>query len=414
MNTNLYNTPTPSPTQASGPGPGPKKRTPMMAFVLLFIGIALLVGVLVFAVTLGVLQQSKSNPQGQATGTPGVNGTVPPGTVPAATTSPYGFTILRHFTPDTVAYFKQLGVTWVRFQEDWSGIEPQPGQFNWSTLDATVQLANNSGIHIDFPLQLAPDWAKSQKCGGTAILPGPTEMAGFATAVAQRYNGKNKHGYIDSYEIGNEEFDEHLPLNKNIVAQSCSQQNFASFYGPVLKAGYQAIKAQSPNASVGMFGLWWSNIPHIQSYMTWLYQNGYGKYFDYANFHYYPCAGNPGIQGGNPMVTVAQVPSFNAEWQTMYAIMANHGDAHKPIWVTETGWTISSVNQSKRCIVSQQQQSQYMQYVLTQAANSHVVQHVFWYTINSKNDGMSITQFTSKLPSFTTLQQFIQQRPSWN
>lgn len=395
--------------------PAPNRSASPLAYILLFTGIALLVGVLVFGVTFTILQRSHSNtPQGNGTATSTTGGPIPVGTVQPSKTGPYGFTILRNFTPDTVTYFKELGVTWIRFQLDWGGIEPQRGQFDWSKLDAVVALANASGLHIDFPLQLAPDWALSQKCGSTPILPGPQEMAQYATAVAQRYNGQNGHGTIDSYEIGNEEFDEHLPSNRNTVTQNCSQVNFASFYGPVLKAGYEAIKAQAPNATVGMFGLWWSNIPHIRSYMTWLYQNGYGKYFDYGNFHYYPCAGNPNIQGGNPEVTVGDVPSFNNEWQTMYGIMAQNGDAGKPIWVTETGWTISGVNQSKRCIVSQQQQASYMQYVLTQSANSHVIEHVFWYTIDSKDDGMSITQFKNKLPSFNTLQQFIQQKPLWN
>ncbi len=396
---------------------GPKRSALPLVYILLFTGIALLIGVIVFAVTLGFLEHSQSSPStnnsnNTTTTTPGI--AVPVGTVQASKTGPYGFSIFRTLTPDTVSYFKELGVTWVRFQLNWNVIEPQKGQFDWSTLDSAVALANSSGIHIDFPLQLAPDWAKSQKCGNTPILPGPQEMAQYATAVAQRYNGQSGHGYIDSYEIGNEEFDAHLPRNKSIVAQNCAQVNFIGFYGPVLKAGYQAIKAQSPDATVGMFAIWWSNLPHIRSYMTWLYQNGYGKYFDYGNFHYYPCEGNPNIQGGDPSLNVGDVPSFNNEWQTMYSIMAQNGDAGKAIWVTETGWTISGVNQSKRCIVSQQQQAQYMQYVLTQSANSHVIEHLFWYTINAKDDGMSITQFSSKLPSFATLQQFIQQKPRWN
>src|SRR5205823_6023892 len=123
----------------------------------------------------------------------------------------------------------------------------------------------------------------------------------FAGVLAARYNGRNGHGYVDSFEIGNEEWDGYwggswantLPCRA------------ADYYGPVLKAGYQAVKAQSPTALVGMFGLWWMNTPHIQTYMTWLYQNGYGPYMDFANFHYYT--------GGAPSTTNGAPPSYDLE-----------------------------------------------------------------------------------------------------
>ncbi len=399
----------------SDPGPVPGRPRTRIAILLAFVGVCILVGVLVFAISYGVVQQNHPQAGASPTSSPAPGRQPIPGTVSPSQTGPYGFTILRRLTPETIAYLKELRITWVRYQLDWAHIEAQPGQFDWSELDSAVSLVNASGMHIDFPLQLAPDWALSQTCGGKPLLPGAKEMTQYASALAQRYNGRNGHGYIDSYEIGNEEFDEHLPRNKKIVASNCSQVNFVSFYGPVLKAGYQAIKSQSPQALVGMAAIWWVNTPHIRSYLDWLYQNGYGDYFDYANFHYYPCAGNPNTAApGNPTITDGDRPSFDLEWQTFHEIMAQYGDSRKPVWVTETGWAISNINQAQRCIVSPEQQAQFMSYLLTEAAKSHVVQQLFWYTIDLKNDGMSITQFSNKLPGFYTLQRFIQQQPLWN
>ena len=316
---------------------------------------------------------------------------------------PYGVTVLDILGPQTITDLQQLGVHWVRYQMDWEAIEPQPGQYHWQQLDAALTLANAHGIRVTFPLQGAPTWALSQVCTGRPRLPGANEMARFAAAVAQRYDGQHGHGYIDSYEVGNEEFD-NIWTGDWLGSLSCRQPDL---YGPVLKAAYTAIKAQSPHALVGMFGLWWENMQHIRSYMNWLYQNNYGSYFDFANYHYYVC-------NNDPAVTVETQPSFNEEWQTIHDMMARSGDGNKPIWVTEVGWPINSTGQSAQCIVTPQIQANYLRYVLNQASASHVVTHVFWYTVDRGTDGMSLTQDGRKLPAFSTLQQMVQHQPLWS
>src|SRR6266566_3421646 len=120
---------------------------------------------------------------------------------------PYGVTVLDILGPQTITDLQQLGVHWVRYQMDWEAIEPQPGQYHWQQLDAALTLANAHGIRVTFPLQGAPTWALSQVCTGRPRLPGANEMARFAAAVAQRYDGQHGHGYIDSYEVGYEEYD---------------------------------------------------------------------------------------------------------------------------------------------------------------------------------------------------------------
>jgi hypothetical protein len=141
--------------------------------------------------------------------------------------------------------------------------------------------------------------------------------------------------------------------------------------------------------------------------MNWLYENHYGSYFDFANFHYYIC-------NANPDVTIEDRPSFDMEWQTIHNVMAQHGDGNKSIWVTEVGWNISSVYQSARCIVTPQQQAQYIVATAQSAMASRVIQHIFWYTINRERDGMSITQNGEKLPGFYALQKFIELHPAWS
>ncbi len=320
-------------------------------------------------------------------------------------TSPYGITnygtdMVDH--PQLLTSFQDLGVSWWRFQWNWNQIETSPGVYDWSELDAAVSMANTNHIHMDFALQDAPSWHLTQQCNGVGALPGASDMTQFATAVATRYNGQNGHGYIDSYEIGNEEFDNYWNTD---WAHSTPCRD-ASLYGPVLKAGYQAVKSVSPQATVGMFGMWWMDTDHIQTFMQSLYQNGFGAYFDYGNYHYYVCNQDPAVTSGTQ-------PSFDLAWQTMHNVMGQNGDTNKPIWVTETGWTVSSVSQSASCVVSTQTQSDYLNYVMTEAKNSKVVSKVFWYTLRSDDDGMNIKPTTGALPSYTTWKSFIAANPQW-
>nr|HET6903249.1 glycosyl hydrolase [Ktedonobacteraceae bacterium] len=389
----------------------PTGPTVPLRLALTIIILVLILGVGIFSIIYFVVfKQPGPNIGPTSTVTPSVNNTqvVGPGG-PCTANSPYGFTTI-HADSQLVTYYKQLNACWVRYQVHWGthggkiGIETAPNQYNWAPVDAAIATMNAAHIHVDFAIQSAPDWDLTQVCAadGQHFLPGPAEMAKFATVLATRYDGKHGHGYIDSYEIGNEEFDNHFVpgLGNN---QTCRD---ASYYGPVLKAGYQAIKAVSPQALVGMFGMWWHYMPHIQDFMTYLYANGYGPYMDYMNFHYYH-------SGGDPSVTMGNDPSFDQEWQTMHNIAAQHGFANKPIWVTEVGWPTTTFSGASNP-VTPQTQSQFMQYILNESMKSGVVQRVFWFTIDYGQQSDTIYPPNGPLPAFYTLQSMIRQKPRWS
>jgi len=298
----------------------------------------------------------------------------------AAILNPYGFSVWGYQNRVTAS-----GVKWVRLQRDWSSIETSPGVYNFSGLDQDVARANAAGVNATVPLQDAPGFRLTQVCNGVNLFPGPNEMSTFASVVAARYNGRSGHGYVASFEIGNEEYDGYwggswantLPCRA------------ANYYGPVLRAG-----------------MWWVDTNHVQTYITWLYANGYGRYMDFANFHYYP--------GGNPAVTSGSTPSFDLEWKTIHAVQVAYGDGAKPVWCTETGWAVSSVNQGSNPVVTLAQQSQYLQYVLDSSRNSGVMQRVFIYMISDTGyDGMNLYPPSGPLPSYNMLESYMAQYPTW-
>ncbi len=365
--------------------------------ILIIVGLALLAGIIAALIGYFVFFNQKG---ATPTPTPIVSGSPTAGKCTA--TSPYGFTTI-HADSSLVSVYQQLDVCWVRYQYHWGKIETSPGVYDWSQVDAAVAAMNAANIYVDFAIQYAPTWDLAQVCSadGQHFLPGPEQMTTFATILATRYDGKHEHGYISSFEIGNEEYDAHYVqgLGNN---QPCRS---ASYYGPVLKAGYQAIKAVNPQALVGMFGLWWHYEPHIRDFMTYLYSNGYGQYMDYMNFHYYHSGGDPSVSNGDD-------PSFDLEWQTMHNIASQYGFANKPIWVTEVGWP-TTAGYDVNSTVSPQTQSQFMQYIFSESEKSGVVQRVFWFTINYGHQSDNIDPPGGPLPAFYTYQSMVRLKTQW-
>src|SRR5947209_18363132 len=232
----------------------PRNSVSPILWILIIGLIALIVGLSVFSIFFfGIFNQTGHT--GTPIPSPGKGG-------PCTIDSPYGFTTI---TADTqlVTLYKQLNVCWVRYQVNWNKIETSPGVYDWSDVDKAVATMNAANIYIDFPIQSAPLWHKTQLCFGVHYLPGAADMAQFATIIATRYDGKHGHGHIDSFEIGNEEYDQHFTGSQS-TSESCRE---ASNYGPVLKAGYMAIKTVNPHVTVGMFGQWLHNIDHIRTFM---------------------------------------------------------------------------------------------------------------------------------------------------
>ena len=375
----------------------------ILAFVALLIVVATAVFLLFYAGPLkGIISPGNTPTANPAASSTPIAGSSTPGPAgPCTFNSPYGFTTINA-DAGLVSVYKDLDVCWVRYQYHWDKIETSPDVYDWGPVDAAIQTMNQAGIHVDFAIQSAPSFRQTVMCYGTPYLPGPDQMAQFATVIATRYDGKHGHGKIDSFEIGNEEYDNHY-VGSAAASEVCRS---AITYGPILKAGYEAIKAADPNALVGMFGQWLHDISHIRTFFTDLFSHGYGQYMDYMNFHFYNGDADPSISHG-------QIPSFNEWWQTMHSIAAQYGFASKPIWVTEVGWA-TAVTLHESAPIAPQLQAQYLQYVMTQAAQSGVIQKVFWFTINYRNQGDSLyPDNRGKLPAFFTYQDIVRQKPQW-
>jgi len=276
-------------------------------------GILLLLTIVIIAIILTIVLSEKPHPLL----------TQPQSSSGSTYNSPYGFSVYNTggVNSGLVTRYQQLKVWWVRIQVPWKDIETSQGVYNFSTLDQEVTIANQAKIHITFPIYDAPVWDRNVICpaDGKAFLPNAQTVSNFASIVAKRYNGRSGHGYIDSYEIFNEEPTLYYDQS---IGNASLQCRLASFYVPQLKAGYTAIKAQSPSALVGMLGYWYESISYEKQFMIDMYAQGAKPYFDFANFHFY-------TQGRDPSIGNGDTPSFDQRWQTMYNVMVANGASNK-------------------------------------------------------------------------------------
>src|SRR5437899_6543045 len=94
---------------------------------------------------------------------------------------------------------RQLGVTWMRTNVVWAGVEPQPGRFDWSQYDSLVEAATGAGISLEMSLTgPAPAWATGNGVRGV-FRPDAPKFGRFARAAAEHFRGR-----VRRYSIWNE------------------------------------------------------------------------------------------------------------------------------------------------------------------------------------------------------------------
>jgi polysaccharide biosynthesis protein PslG len=218
-----------------------------------------------------------------------------------------------------------LGIGWIRLDMAWNDVQStNSSTFNWTNLDRIVAAANARRIKILPTLAYTPSWARSSGCSTSpdCIPYDPTLFTPFVRAAVQRYAPKG----ITAWEIWNE---------PNITG-SWKPTPDAAKYTIILKEAYTAIKSVEPSSTVISGGLspaaTGNNSISPIDFLTQMYADGAGPYFDAVGMHPY---------------SYPAMPSYNASWNawqqmsmttpSLRSIMIANGDANKKIWMTEYG-----------------------------------------------------------------------------
>ncbi len=173
----------------------------------------------------------------------GLLGAFPAGAAFADSTSPFGLDFISppgSLASDTrFAQATELGIGWDRFPMYWSSMQPsQGGPIDFSAADATVNADLAHGVAVQAILVGAPSWATSS---GTIDL---NAWSSFVTQVVTHFQGK-----VHDWEMWNE------PDLLNSQGQGQYWTWGVPAYYQLVKAGYQAVKAVDPTATVILGGL---------------------------------------------------------------------------------------------------------------------------------------------------------------
>ena len=199
----------------------------------------------------------------------------------------------------TFFMMRAAGLDCVRSDFDWRACQPSPDAAPvFSRYDRIVDDAAARGLAVLPILHGAPKWA-------WPLVDHLPEWRSFVRAAAAHFAGR-----IPVWEIWNEENIGSFWPNPN-----------AADYVPALRAAYEEIKAADPAARVCFGGTAGADSNFIDA----AYRAGAKDFFDILAIHPY-CAPQPPEH------------FLDEALGRVRGVMARHGDAGKPIWITEIGW----------------------------------------------------------------------------
>lgn len=292
-----------------------------------------------------------------------------------ANLNPFGMNTFLQLEADPAKVEQQLkqisdaGFAWIRQEFTWEDIEIHArGDFedrrnieavgildSWAKYDRIVDLAEQYGLQIQARLSNPPRWAQPSTEAGDMAPPALLDdYVNFAAAVAQRYQGR-----IHYYQVWNE---------PNIYPEWGEADVDPAAYTELLCRTHDALKAIDPELVIISGAL----APTIEMgprnlndfiFLEQMYAAGAGACFDVLSMQGYGLNSGPTDRRMRP-VTVNVGRS-----QYIRELMIEHGDAGKPIWLSEAAWNaVPTVKQHPENIdardnfgqVTLEQQARYM------------------------------------------------------
>jgi hypothetical protein len=274
-----------------------------------------------------------------------------PTAAPAPTLAPggaldYGVSVFIWGEPLTTGRDLTLatdaGFHWQKTLFQWREIEGQAkGVFDWTEADRVVRASSTAGIRSIGRLDFEPIWARRDQAHN-----GPPDdyqdYWDFVSAFVARYRSGSPIGQVQAIEVWNEP-----NLDREWGNQAISQASAAD-YVRLLGGAYQAAHAADPSIVVVSAGLSPTGVTDGHSaddleYLQWLYAAGIKGKFDALGAHANTQA--PEVAVGLGTLKDFPHPSFYfRRVEQLRQVMVDNGDAARPVWLVEWGWTSDAVH----------------------------------------------------------------------
>ena len=270
--------------------------------------------------------------------------------IPAAYSgvNPFGVNTFLEQEPDpdvrerSVAMAAAAGFHWLRQEFPWEDIEihgkgdfqdrrHEPYRSAWEKYDHIVDLAAHYDMELIVRVSNPPAWTRAQgnQVGSYAPPDDYSDFADFVYTLVSRYKGRVRY-----YQLWNE---------PNIYPEWGNYPISPEDYARLLCQAADAARAADPDVVI-INGAMASTIVLDPAatppgnalndflFMERLYDAGAGDCFDIVAMQGYGLWSGPTDRRMNPRVLNFSRPLF------MRDLMVAHGDAHKPIWISEMNW----------------------------------------------------------------------------
>ncbi len=246
----------------------------------------------------------------------------------------------RNIAQNGLDNMQDLGVQWHRDWISWKEWQPaRPDGSNASINQSAIDLldyveagSRQRGIQTYAMIVGAPQWANGSNA--SAHIPGNGDPANpefqkfvadysnFVSQVVAMYRGR-----IDHWEIwGEPDLRDHWQIDNPSSDYNTRIRQQAQGYAYMLETVYRQAKEANPDCKIIIGGI---TTFTSDDFLQALYDEGAGPYFDITGIHPYTHNEKPSTS------------SLFAVIGDMRRVMDRSGDAGKPIWITELGWTTS-------------------------------------------------------------------------
>jgi hypothetical protein len=297
------------------------------------------------------------------------------GPASSASATPREFFGVAPFDDPTQAEFNRMGdgrVGTLRTNFLWPAVQALgPIYFDWSRYDTLVGRAAENGIRVLPTVYGSPGWAAKK----SRFPPNPQhvdEFEEFMRQAAERYGPGGTFWTLNPL----------LPETPIIDWQIWNEVNSPIFwlprpnakqYKPILAAAERAIHDVNPDSRIVLAGLFPTPmVKHgvfMDAYLRQLYRIRGRSLFDAMAVHPYALTPRQALE------TVDEAR----------AVLRRHGDAQKPIWITEVGWASSGLHTP--LTVGAKTQARYLTQTFRKAARSRIrrrIAGVIWFSFKDQ------------------------------
>lgn len=223
----------------------------------------------------------------------------------------------------TMQMVREMGAQWVVEYFPWAYSQPDRDRYDWDHADLVVEEARRNGLRLIARVDMVPDWARPPGSTNRFLEEASYSLyADFVAAFAQRYRGTIQH-----IVIWNE---------PNVSFEWGFRPVDPDSYARLLATTYSQVKAVAPETQVLFAGL----APTLEQsdqalpdvvFLDRAYQAGAGRSFDALAVHAYGWRSPPDEPPAPEAINFRRL-------ELLRQVMVDHGDADKPIFVTESGW----------------------------------------------------------------------------